>query len=164
MPLLSQHARVRGAGARALLLVAMCVAVSLAAGGVSPARKAKGTYKGDTNNKGEPDGHGTMEYGKHGRHIGQWLAGKRHGPGMLVVDGKVRFIGMFEDDAMTGHGMVVRSNGEQHIGHYAKDIRNGHGQSVYPSGDCAALPAAAATCRALPARSTSTSTRGVHAC
>ncbi|MES2353780.1 MAG: hypothetical protein V4568_05110 [Pseudomonadota bacterium] len=98
----------------------------------------QGSYEGGCNNAGLAEGtgvaKGTAEY------IGQFKAGKKHGPGTKTWLYGDRYIGDFVDDHKHGVGTYTWGGksawaGERYTGQYRNDKREGQGVYEWPNGD-----------------------------
>ncbi|CAF0891155.1 unnamed protein product [Adineta steineri] len=111
-------------------------------------------YTGQINDKGEPDGQGTIWINedkfkgdrRHGRGIcnysngnkynGEWLNGAKEGRGKFIwgKDGTQWYEGDYRNDNMNGHGTMCYSNGQKYDGEFRDGQLHGQGTVMDSNG------------------------------
>lgn len=69
------------------------------------------------------------------RYKGQWLAGRMHGKGTLVLAGGEVYEGEFVEGRRNGHGKVILENGAEYDGMWQDDMYHGEGCYISPKGN-----------------------------
>ncbi len=93
-------------------------------------------YVGETNEKGEPHGRGSMHYAKDGwveNYEGEWRNGKQHGHGKLSGT-KFRLEGEWRNGQTNGFGIKTDFSGEKFSGEF-RDGTEYQGSMVFPDGE-----------------------------
>jgi hypothetical protein len=101
-----------------------------AQGQVDPSRP----YQGQVNQKGQPNGLGTMTYPGGGTYTGDWVDGKRHGRGRIRFDNGIIYEGQFSNDSVNGHGKATTPDGKTYEGEWVNFKTTGLGKTVFPDG------------------------------
>jgi len=103
---------------------------------VSPMDEQEDHYSGETDEKGEPHGRGSMHYAKGGwleSYEGEWRNGKRHGHGKLR-DTEFRLEGEWRDGKIHGFGIKTYFTGEKFSGEF-RDGTEYKGEMVFVDGE-----------------------------
>ena len=93
-------------------------------------------YSGETDEKGEPHGRGSMHYAKGGwleSYEGEWRNGKRHGHGKFS-DTEFRLEGEWRDGQIHGFGIKTYFTGEKFSGEF-RDGTEYKGSMVFVDGE-----------------------------
>ena len=81
---------------------------------------------------------GTITSGKRILYTGEFLKGKKHGLGELLIpqsSGDERYVGQFREGRMHGRGIYYFANGGKYEGELVADQLNGEGSFEGPNGD-----------------------------
>ena len=73
------------------------------------------------------DGHVISRWGQGWSYVGETVAGRFKGQGILTTDAGDRFEGQWRDGKMNGFGVLLRANGERYSGEWKDDKANGRG-------------------------------------
>lgn len=93
----------------------------------------KGRFKGDTDPVTKlRNGTGTYTYtNNYFQYQGEWVNGRKHGEGVLLMKDGSSFVGTFCNGEITGQGTKTYEDGMTYSGLWQTGERNGYGECVY---------------------------------
>ena len=106
-----------------LLLISIFLTVSLFS-------QEKGCISGSCEN-----GKGVYIYDNEYRYEGNFIDGKREGPGRLTHPSGDSYDGMWHDDKFHGQGTYIWADGAKYIGEWKQGVQDGYGIYFYTNGD-----------------------------
>lgn len=99
----------------------------------------KGTYSGEVNDNGIPDGVGTFssknDEGTGWTYNGDWENGHWNGKGTSVYDTGDKYSGNYRNDYANGYGEYQFANGNRYVGVVANEQASGQGKLYYFDGN-----------------------------
>jgi hypothetical protein len=68
------------------------------------------------------DGFGKYNFLGGHKYEGDWLRGKKHGPGTLIFGNGDKYFGDFKNDVYEGDGEITYKNGDKFVGKFIKGM------------------------------------------
>lgn len=97
-----------------------------------------GTYTGDINSQGTPNGTGTFvsknDDGDSWTYTGDWVNGHWNGKGTTIWNGGQSYSGEYKDDNITGQGIYTLEDGRKYEGKFSCGVLHGEATLYYTDG------------------------------